>query len=135
MIFLYGAAMALLVLILKWLEYRFLAKAMAMEIYLTLVAIFFTALGSWIGYQLTFKKNREPQPTPPPDPDNDHFGLSKREKEVLHLMSQGLSNQEIADTLFVSLNTVKTHSSNIFNKLEVKRRTQAVKKAKDLQLV
>jgi NarL family two-component system response regulator LiaR len=62
-------------------------------------------------------------------------GISKRELEVLTLMAQGLTNQEIADKLFVSLNTVKTHSSNLFLKLEVKRRTQAIERAKQLRLI
>ncbi|HOO10602.1 MAG TPA: response regulator transcription factor, partial [Cyclobacteriaceae bacterium] len=61
--------------------------------------------------------------------------ISKRELEVLELMAQGLANQEIADKLFVSINTVKTHSSNLFSKLEVGRRTQAIKKAKGLGLI
>ena len=63
------------------------------------------------------------------------IGISKREHEVLELMAKGLSNQEIADKLFVSLNTIKTHSSNLFLKLEVSRRTQAIKKAKELGLI
>jgi ATP/maltotriose-dependent transcriptional regulator MalT len=62
-------------------------------------------------------------------------GLSKRELEVLQLMAEGLSNQEIASRLFVSLNTIKTHSSNLFGKLDVKRRTQAIEKAKRTGLI
>jgi ATP/maltotriose-dependent transcriptional regulator MalT len=62
-------------------------------------------------------------------------GISKREYEVLELMAKGFSNQEIADKLFVSLNTIKTHSSNLFLKLEAKRRTQAIQKAKELNLI
>jgi len=65
----------------------------------------------------------------------ERLGISKREHEVLALISKGLSNQEIADKLFVSLNTVKTHSSNIFQKLGVSRRTQAVQRAKELRLI
>jgi len=63
------------------------------------------------------------------------LGISKRELEVLELISRGLSNQQIADTLFVSLNTIKTHSSNLFLKLDVNRRTQAVQRAKELRLI
>ncbi|MBO0799520.1 MAG: response regulator transcription factor, partial [Blastocatellia bacterium] len=63
------------------------------------------------------------------------LGISKREYEVLELMAQGLSNQEIADKLFVSLNTVKTHSSNLFMKLDARRRTQAIHRAKELGLL
>jgi ATP/maltotriose-dependent transcriptional regulator MalT len=64
-----------------------------------------------------------------------NLGLSKREMEVLQLMAEGLSNHEIASRLFVSLNTIKTHSSKVFEKLEVNRRTQAVDKAKKLSLI
>jgi NarL family two-component system response regulator LiaR len=76
---------------------------------------------------------------------NEHFtlnkatllklNLSKRELEVLQLMADGLSNQEIAERLFLSLNTIKTHSSKLFEKLEVDRRTQAVDKAKKLNII
>jgi ATP/maltotriose-dependent transcriptional regulator MalT len=65
----------------------------------------------------------------------ERFGISKREHEVLELMSQGLSNKEIADKLFVSTNTIKTHSSNLFMKLEVRRRTEAVRRGKELRLL
>ena len=63
------------------------------------------------------------------------LGISKREYEVLELMARGLSNQEIADALFVSINTIKTHVSNLFLKLDTKRRTQAIQKAKELRLI
>ena len=63
------------------------------------------------------------------------LGLSKREIEVLQLMAEGNSNQEIAAHLFVSLATIKTHISNLFEKMEVKRRTQAIEKAKRLALI
>ncbi|MEJ7681735.1 MAG: LuxR C-terminal-related transcriptional regulator [Segetibacter sp.] len=62
-------------------------------------------------------------------------GLSKRELEVLQLMAQGFSNQEIASQLYVSLNTIKTHSSKLFEKMDVKRRTQAIEKAKRLSQI
>ena len=69
------------------------------------------------------------------EPELQRLGISKREYEVLELMAQGLSNQEIADKLFVSLNTIKTHSSNLFVKLDARRRTQAVRQAKELGLL
>jgi ATP/maltotriose-dependent transcriptional regulator MalT len=65
----------------------------------------------------------------------EKLGISKREHEVLELMANGFSNQEIADKLFVSVNTIKTHSANLFLKLEVRRRTQAVQKGKELMLI
>ncbi len=67
--------------------------------------------------------------------ERQKLGLSSRELEVLQLMAEGLSNQEIAERLFLSLATVKTHSSNLFEKLDVKRRTQAVEKARQLKLI
>jgi len=69
------------------------------------------------------------------EPEFLRLGISKRELEVLELMSAGLSNSEIANKLFVSENTVKTHVTRIFDKLDVRRRTQAVDKAKKLSLV
>lgn len=135
-IFLYGLALAVLVLIMRMIEYRFLVRDLTLEFYIGLVALFFTALGIWVGLRFTRKKVVVIGP-------EFHFNekeqiqrsISKRELEVLELMAQGLANQEIADQLFVSLNTVKTHSSNLFSKLEVSRRTQAIQKAKKLNLI
>jgi ATP/maltotriose-dependent transcriptional regulator MalT len=100
------------------------------------VAVLFTGLGVWAGLRLTrrkavtanldFKLN---------EAELQRLGISKREYEVLELIAQGLSNQEIAERLFVSLNTVKTHSSNLFLKLDVRRRTEAVRRAKELSLL
>ncbi len=135
-VFLYGVLLALLLVVLRVTEYNFYVKRLSIEFYVGLVAIFFTALGIWVGLKLTRKKvivvrgaftfNQREQ---------EHRGISKRELEVLELMAQGLANQEIADKLFVSLNTVKTHSANLFSKLEVNRRTQAIQKAKELSLI
>lgn len=135
-VFLYGILLALLLVVLKVTEYNFYVKRLSIEFYVGLVAIFFTALGIWVGLKLTRKKiivvqrqfafNQVEQ---------QERGISNRELEVLELMAQGLANQEIADKLFVSLNTVKTHSSNLFSKLDVNRRTQAVQKAKELSLI
>jgi DNA-binding NarL/FixJ family response regulator len=137
-IFLYGLAMALLVFLLKWLEYRYIVRDLSLEFYLGIIAISFSALGVWAGLRLTRKKANhvsEPVAFVTPDELLRQTGISKREYEVLQLMAQGLSNQEIADKLYISLNTVKTHSSNLFVKLDVKRRTQAIQRAKDLALI
>ncbi|MDZ7343234.1 MAG: response regulator transcription factor, partial [candidate division KSB1 bacterium] len=69
------------------------------------------------------------------EPELQRLGISKREYEVLELIAQGLSNQEIAKKLFISLNTVKTHSSNLFLKLDARRRTEAIRRAKELRLL
>ncbi len=135
-IILYGLALAALVFLLKYLEYQLIVRNRSIEFYVGIVALFFTALGIWAGLKLTKKKIIILGPEfILNETELQRLGISKREHEVLELMAQGLSNQEIADTLFVSLNTIKTHSSNLFLKLEVRRRTQAIQKAKKLRLI
>lgn len=136
-IILYGLSLAVLIFLLKFIEYRFLVRDLSLEFYIGAIAIFFTALGVWAGLKLTKKKTVIiTNPAFQFDQSRmDSLGISKREYEVLKLMAKGLSNQEIADRLFVSLNTIKTHSSNLFLKLGVSRRTQAVQKARELQLI
>lgn len=129
-IFLYGLILAALVTILKVLEYRFLIRDLSAEIYAGLVALVFTTLGVWLGLKL-IKPKKQPVDLPFPETDKitiKDYGLSDRESEVLQLMAQGLSNQQIADKLFVSLPTIKSHSTNIYSKLGVNKRTQAVHK-------
>ena len=143
---LYGGALALLLFLLKWMEYRFVILDHAFEIYITLIAVLFTALGIWLALKLVPAKTQTVvvekevylHPASPftfNEVQQQKLGLSAREIEVLQLMAAGMSNQEIAEQLYVSVNTVKTHTSNIFQKLDVKRRTQAVEKAKQLQLI
>ena len=135
-IFLYGLALASLLALLKFVEYRLFVHDLSLEFYVGVVAVLFTALGVWVGLRLTRKKVIIASPDFKMDQDAlDRLGLSKRELEVLELISSGLSNQEIAYKLFVSINTVKTHSSNLFQKLEVSRRTQAIQRAKELRLI
>lgn len=143
-IWLYGLLLAMLVALLKGLEYRYYLRDLSVEFYVGLVALLFTILGIWVGLMLTRKKKIE---APIQQVAANEFtkedrrsqlselGISDREFEVLELIAVGHSNQEIADLLFISLNTVKTHSSNLFGKLEVKRRTQAVQKAKELGII
>jgi len=145
-ILLYGLSLAALLFLLKWLELRFVIIDHALEIYIGSIAVIFTLLGIWLALKLAkpkiktvvvekeiyrnnladFKFNEE---------EMTKLGLSKRELEVLHLMAEGLSNQEISEKLFVSLSTIKTHTSRLFEKLDVKRRTQAIEKAKRLSLI
>lgn len=137
-ILIYGASLAVLVFLLKYLEYQFFAKDLALEFYLAVIAMLFTGLGIWAGFRLTRPKVVVVQKSVDfvfNERELDRLGISKREHEVLEWMAKGLSNQEIADKLFVSLNTVKTHTSNLFLKLEVSRRTQAIQKAKELSLI
>jgi DNA-binding CsgD family transcriptional regulator len=145
LIILYGISMALLIFLLKWLELRFLIIDHAMEIYIGAIAVVFTSLGIWLALKLSKPKvktliiekeiYRDSAGFALNQKELDSLGVSKRELEVLQLMSEGLSNQEIAEKLFVSLSTIKTHSTKLFEKLEVKRRTQAVEKAKRLSLI
>ncbi len=132
----YGLAMAILIFLLKYLEYRLFVRDLSTEFYVGIVAVMFTILGVWAGLRLTSKKIVLVGPDFILN-ENEllRLEISKREHEVLQLMATGLSNQEIADKLFVSLNTIKTHTSNLFLKLEVKRRTQAVQRGKELRLI
>jgi two-component system, NarL family, response regulator LiaR len=137
-IILYALALAALVFLLKMLEYKYLVRELKLEFYLGVIAVIFAALGVWAGLKLTRKTPVVVNSSTPFSPDENlirQSGISKREYEVLELMAKGLSNQEIADQLFVSLNTVKTHTSNLFIKLDVKRRTQAIQKAKGMHLI
>jgi len=135
-ILLYGFALAALTALLKFIEYRFFVLDLSLEFYLGTVAVFFTGLGIWAGLRLTRRKVVIATPDfKLNEAELQRLGLSKREYEVLELIAQGLSNQEIAAKLFVSLNTVKTHSSNLFMKLQVRRRTAAIRRAKELQLL
>lgn len=129
----YGLSLAVGAFALRWLEYRYTVRIFSPEIYIALVAIGFAALGVWAGNRLTrraappaFRKNTEAL---------IYLGVSDREYEVLVLLAEGHSNREIAERLFVSPNTVKTHLASLYGKLEVARRTQAVGKAKQLRLI
>lgn len=136
-IVLYSLALAALLFLLQRLQFGYIVRDLSLEFYLAVVAILFTSVGIWAGLKLTrpktkviIKKDFEFN-----EEEFNRLGISNRELEVLELMAQGLSNQEIANKLFVSLNTVKTHSSNLFIKLDAKRRTQAVQKAKELGFI
>jgi DNA-binding CsgD family transcriptional regulator len=137
---LYGTALAVLLLTMRWAEYRFVIISNTQDLYTGFIALLFMGLGIWVTLKLARPKKetviieRQIQHTTPPALSDDHE-LSKRELEVLQLMAAGHSNAEIAEQLFVSLNTVKTHSSKIYEKLDVKRRTQAVEKAKQLAII
>lgn len=136
-IFLYGLSLAALVLLLKLLEYRLFVKELSVEVYVGVIAALFTIVGVWAGRKLTgtSRKAAGNEPFVLDEGQLKKTGISNREYEVLELMSAGLSNQEIAEKLFVSLSTIKTHTANLFVKLNVKRRTQAIQRAKQLHLI
>jgi two-component system, NarL family, response regulator LiaR len=139
---LYGVCMALLLFILKWLELRFVIIDHALEVYVGTIALIFTGLGIWLAVKIVKPKvtviEKEIYVSVPftvNTKELELLNLSKRELEVLQLMAEGLSNKEIADRLFVSLSTIKTHSNNLFDKMNVERRTQAIDKAKRLRII
>jgi DNA-binding NarL/FixJ family response regulator len=132
-ILIYGALLAVGAFGLQWLQYRYLVRAYPLEAYLTLIALAFMALGVWVGARLF----RRPQPGPfeANTRAQESLGISERELEVLELLAAGRSNKEIANRLEVSPNTVKTHVARLFEKLEVRRRTEAILRARELGMI
>ena len=140
----YGLCGGILIVVLRLIEFRFLVVEHSIEIYGGLIAAVFAGLGIWLGLKLTKKKEvvvvkEVPVPTTQAFTLNEErlkdLGITRRELEILELIAQGLSNREIADKLFVSENTVKTHSSRLFDKLSARRRTQAVQIGKEMGLI
>lgn len=143
-VLLYGLLCGVLIAVLKAIEYRWLVVEYSLEIYGGLVAAVFAALGIWLGLKLTRRTEtvvvREVMVAAPVDFVRDQaklesLGITPRELEVLELIAAGLSNKEIAERVHVSENTVKTHSSRVFDKLGARRRTQAVQLGKELRLI
>lgn len=140
----YGLCGGILIVVLRLIEFRFLIVEHSIEIYGGLIAAMFAGLGIWLGLKLTKKKEvvvikEVPVPATQPFTLNaerlEDLGITRRELEILELIAQGLSNREIAGKLFVSENTVKTHSSRLFDKLSARRRTQAVQIGKEMGLI
>ena len=135
-VILYGLAMAALLGLLKLIEYKYFVRDIPLEFYIGVVAMMFTGIGIWAGLRLTRPKIVEVSgPFERDDASLKRTGISKREYEVLELISAGLSNQEIAEKLFVSTSTVKTHVSNVLGKLDANRRTEAIARAKKLRII
>lgn len=143
-ILVYGLALAGLTILLKMIEYKFMVRDIGMEIYLGIIALFFTIIGVWAGTRIINRKTivkevpvlvEQKADFVQDEAQMKKLGISPREYEVLQLMSEGLSNQEIGEKLFISLPTVKTHTTNLYMKLDVKRRTQAVQRAKEMRLI
>ncbi|MEO8379962.1 MAG: LuxR C-terminal-related transcriptional regulator [Acidobacteriota bacterium] len=140
----YGLAGGLLIALLKWIEYQHFIRAYPSEVYGGLLALIFTGIGIYLGLRWTRPKEvvvvkevrvREAGPWVLSTGKLQELGITQREHEVLGLIAAGLSNREIAGKLFVSENTVKTHSSRLFDKLGVSRRVQAVQKAREEGLI
>jgi NarL family two-component system response regulator LiaR len=141
---LYGLGGGLFIVLLKLFEYRFLVVEHSVEIYGGLIALVFAILGIWLGLKLTRKKETivvkeiavpAAQTFTLNEGSLRDLGVTKRELEILALIAKGMSNREIAESLFVSENTVKTHSSRLFDKIGARRRTQAVQMGKELGLI
>lgn len=141
-VLLYGVIGGGLIVALKVVEYRFLVLEHSIEIYGGVVAGLFAVVGIWLGRTLTrtrvvvqevrvaaagpFQRNQARV---------EQLGITARELEILEAIAAGLSNREIAERLFVSENTVKTHASRVFDKLSARRRTQAVQVAKEAGII
>ena len=145
-VLLYGLLGGVLIAVLKLIEYRYLVIEHSIEIYGGLVAAVFAATGIWLGLKLVKPKEtivvREVQVEVPAPAEFtldqqqlDQLGITPRELEILRFIAAGLSNREIAAKAFVSENTVKTHSSRVFDKLGARRRTEAVQRARELRLI
>ena len=145
-VLLYGLLGGVLIAGLKFIEYRFLVVEHSLEIYGGIVALLFSAVGIWLGLKLTRTREtivvkevavpvRVDEPFAVNENRREQLGITPREMEILELIAAGLSNREIAERLFVSENTVKTHSSRLFDKLQAKRRTQVVQRGKEAGLI
>jgi DNA-binding CsgD family transcriptional regulator len=143
-ILLYGLLGGVLIAGLQLIEYRWLVVAHSVEIYGGLVAAIFAGLGIWLGLRLTRRREtvvvREVTVTAPAPFVRDErrlgsLGITPRELEILELIARGLSTREIAARVSVTENTVKTHTSRVFDKLGARRRTQAVQLGKELRLI
>lgn len=133
----YGLILAVALLLLELLEYYYVVRIVTVPLYIVIIALVFTVLGIWLGQKLTsgsikiqsdqlFSRNEKAIAS---------LDISERELEVLEQLAKGKSNHEIADTLYISVNTVKTHLSSLYQKLEVSRRSLAVKKGRSLKLI
>ena len=136
---LYGLLAGALIAVLELAEFRFLVLEHSLEIYGGIVAILFAAFGIWLGLKLTKPGEvivvRDAEPFVFDKAKLEKLGITPREHQILTLIAAGLSNREIAERLFVSENTVKTHSSRLFEKLNARRRTQAVQIAKEAGII
>lgn len=132
----FGLCLAGLTLLLQLIQYRYFIGSLDRDVYTTAIASLFTIVGIWVGYNLV-----KPKPVKAKVPGEideqvlEKLKLNDREYEILVLISQGLTNQQIADKLFLALPTIKTHTSNLYTKLDVRNRTEAVHKAREMQII
>ncbi|MEE2566555.1 response regulator transcription factor [Hyphobacterium marinum] len=117
----------------EWLDYKAFTRQFAAEIYIVIIAAIFAALGVWVGIRLTPRKPSEPFAVN--EAALASLGLTRRERSVLECLAAGQTYKEIARSLGVTPNTVKTHISNLFSKMGVERRGEAVNLARDLRIL
>ena len=142
-IIIYALSLGILLMVMTSLRIKFLILDNQTEVYIGIIATLFTLLGIWLALKLskpTIKEVIIEREILKSDYEINSqkieaLGLSARELEILGMMSKGLSNQEIAETLYISLSTVKSHIANIFSKLDVKRRTQAIETARQWRII
>jgi DNA-binding CsgD family transcriptional regulator len=129
----WAVVLALCAFALQWLKFQSLARVFSFEIYAAVIGVDFAAGGVWVGWRIAAR------PRGPGFERNEaalrSLGITGQEARVLERLAAGQSNKEIARTLGLSPNTVKTHVANLFAKLEVGRRTQAISKARALELI
>jgi DNA-binding NarL/FixJ family response regulator len=133
-ILVYGLILAAGAFVLQWLQFGLIARTHPVELYVSLIALAFMGLGVWAGAKLF----RKPAPAEAFETNTKamaSLGISDREFEVLELLAAGRSNKEISARLNVSPNTVKTHVANLYGKLEVRRRTEAILRARELGML
>lgn len=130
---LYGLGISGAALALQWLEYKYTIRVFSTEIYIAIIALSFTAFGVWVGNRLA--GGGRPKPFQKNVQALEYLGISEREYQVLELLAEGHTNKEMAERLFVSPNTVKTHLAHLYGKLDVSRRTQAIQKARGLGMI
>lgn len=145
-ILVYGLILAVLVFALKWLQWKFVLVDNAIDIYIGAIALFFTILGIWVASHIMNPKVetlivekeiivQQPEVFTLNTAELQKLNLNNREYEVLQLLAKGHSNADIAANLFLSVSTIKTHVSNLYFKMDVKSRTQAITKAKQLKII
>jgi len=132
MVVIYGLILALAGFVLTWLDYRFWMRDIGVEVYGLALAIIFAGLGIWIERQRNSSTSL--QPSGPNLKAIKALGLTRRETQMLDFLAKGKSNKEIARDLGLSPNTIKTHLANLYEKLGVRNRTQAVSEAMKLAL-
>jgi len=133
-VWLYGGALAGLALLLNFINYFYLIRVFSIELYIVIIALVFTGVGIWAGRKLMGPGNQRQEFTVNTKALAS-MGITERELEVLELIADGYSNKQIADQLYISIHTVKSHVSSLLSKMHVDRRTQVVKKAKSLRLI